>query len=183
MVAFSGDKVELKNGDLFINDRKADVASTVLNQYKVASTELLELPDNKLEDDFRVVGRDSGLYRYQCAFTAAEAEEYRQRKPAIVSVTRLLDPELPALAFYCKDCQHSVDNWGPFIIPGPGDTVIVDNLEQSAFRNISGVHNGKNLVKEKLYFVLGDNRHGAMDSRFIGLITASKMYGIVEMKR
>ena len=72
------------------------------------------------------------------------------------------------------------DNFGPLKIPSPGETIIVDSVTFKLYHNIPGIKAGKNLLQEKLYFVLGDNRYGAEDSRFIGLIAHSKMYGVVK---
>ena len=76
--------------------------------------------------------------------------------------------------------KWSSDNYGPLVIPNTGNTVIVDSINYKLYHNIPGIRMGKNTIEESLYFVLGDNRHGAQDSRFIGFIPHSNMYGIVK---
>jgi signal peptidase I len=48
------------------------------------------------------------------------------------------------------------------------------------YQHIPGIAFGKNIIKEKLYFVMGDNRHRSQDSRYIGFIPHSNMNGIVK---
>ena len=51
------------------------------------------------------------------------------------------------------------------------DSSHVNEINYRLYHNIPGVHLGLNAIKEKLYFLMGDNRHHADDSRFIGLIS------------
>ncbi|HKC36685.1 MAG TPA: S26 family signal peptidase, partial [Chitinophagaceae bacterium] len=89
-------------------------------------------------------------------------------------------PEDTFLARPATTLLWTVDNYGPLYIPLPGDTIHVTNANYKLYKNIPGIQLGKNILKEKLYFVMGDNRHRAEDSRYIGFIPHSNMYGIVK---
>ena len=85
------------------------------------------------------------------------------------------------ISIKCTTTDKSVQNYfGPFKIPGLGDTINVDASNYFLYQNIPDIRQGTNVIKENLYFVLGDNRYFSEDSRYIGLISHSKMYGVVQ---
>ena len=53
-------------------------------------------------------------------------------------------------------------------------------MNYKLYHAIPGIKMGTNKIQEQLYFVLGDNRHMSMDSRYIGFLAHSNMYGIVK---
>jgi signal peptidase I len=74
----------------------------------------------------------------------------------------------------------NIDNYGPIIIPMKGEIIKSDLMvNQKLYTNFLD-KNGK--IKDDLYFVLGDSRHDAYDSRFIGFIPKSEIVGLVKKK-
>lgn len=71
----------------------------------------------------------------------------------------------------------NTDNYGPLVLPKKGDKIPGDQRILTERNAAIGVKDG--VVAEDLYFVLGDNRHDAYDSRYIGLIPASTIVGEV----
>ena len=59
-------------------------------------------------------------------------------------------------------------------------TIEVNSENYRMYKELKDVKEGPYVVRETLYFLLGDNRHYSEDSRYIGLIPLSKMYGVVE---
>ena len=183
LVALSGDILHIKNGEVYVNERYTPLPPNSLGEYDVFSkVEIYDFPENP-DWPVELPTKYGDTLQYFARLTAGQAEDYRERKPAILNVKLHISEYDPADTFVirpCHSCKWSVDNFGPVKIPNAGDEIIVDSLNFKLYQNIPGIHLGKNVVKEKLYFVLGDNRHGAQDSRYIGFIAHSKMYGVVK---
>ncbi|MEZ4850614.1 MAG: S26 family signal peptidase [Bacteroidia bacterium] len=72
------------------------------------------------------------------------------------------------------------DHFGPLRIPEVGETITADY--GGLYQNL-GVQKGETFViEEPLYFVMGDNRNNAIDSRMIGFIPRFKIVAVVEEK-
>ncbi|HET6994178.1 MAG TPA: S26 family signal peptidase [Chitinophagaceae bacterium] len=180
LIAYSGDSVMIAEGDLFVNNRHIQMPPKGKLRYEVYAKTTI--------DDFNDEGlippnRKGDTLVYTVDLTTNKAEEYRLRKPAIMKVKRILpEPYANDTAFARASGkgEWNINNYGPFKIPSPGEKIYVDDNNLKFYHNIPGIQKGLNTINEKLYFVLGDNRYGAEDSRYIGLIAHSKMYGIVE---
>jgi signal peptidase I len=183
LIAYSGDTFYIKNGDIWVNGKHMPDPPLSLSEYDLFSKyEIDDLPERE-EWQIRMETKRGDTFHFVAPLTTEQAENYRQRKPAIYDVRKRpaqYDPMDTFLYKPCPTCQWTVDNFGPLRIPVPGDTILVDNSNIKLYQNIPGIQPGKNLIKETLYFVMGDNRHFSMDSRYTGYISHSKMVGIVK---
>ena len=96
-------------------------------------------------------------------YLTTEQKEKLSVNPAIIEISRInLDPENLNKRLFKPDTllNWSRDNYGPIYIP-----IEVEGEEAS-----------------KLYFLLGDNRHNANDSRFIGFVPLSNIIGTIKEK-
>ena len=57
-----------------------------------------------------------------------------------------------------------------------------DSIKNWNTDNYGPIYIPEKVVDEELFFVLGDNRHNAVDSRYIGLISKTKIVGIIMNK-
>lgn len=182
IVAFSGDTLEIKNGDVFINHSRMITPPSVLLNYELRSTVFIDEFTGK--DPHSIRSRQSGdTFIYELPLSIKEAREYELKKPAILSVERKLtnyQVDNSLLAQGSGQGDWTVDNYGPLKIPSPGETIFIDSFNYKVFKNIPGVQLGKYRLQEKLYFMLGDNRYASEDSRYTGLIAHSNMYGVVK---
>lgn len=181
IIAMSGDIVEIKNGTIFINNIEQKPFETQLNEYTVTSiTPVDDFPERELPK--QIIDQIGDTLVYSVYLTSAQAEIYSKRKPAIVKVNKTIREYAEydsSLAKPCGDCRWSIDNYGPLTIPSSGETINITSDNSKLYKNIPGNNIGPFKLTEALYFMLGDNRHGAEDSRYIGLITQSNMYGVV----
>jgi signal peptidase I len=164
MIAYSGDKIEIKNGDVFINDKYIPLPGLAKVNYEIKS----KTPISDETNNVTLMNIINDTLIYIASLTAKEVEDYKSGKSGILSIKRSIGN---------KSIQ---DNFGPYKIPAVGDTINVDTNNYFFYQNIPGIQSGINVVKEKLYFVLGDNRDAAQDSRYIGFIAHSKMYGVIQ---
>ena len=186
LVAFSGDSLYIKNGDVFVNGKITTQPPGSLTEYIIRAKEYItDLPERG--DDFELPplkDRFGDTIVYQVPLTKEEVQQFEQRKQVVFSIKKFITPapeyEDTSLARPLANFLWTVDNYGPLYIPQPGDTILVTNANYRLYKNIPGIQPGKYVLKEKLYFILGDNRHRAEDSRYIGFIPHSNMYGIVK---
>ncbi len=186
LVAFSGDTLYIKNGDLFVNGMIIRQAPTILNEYLIYAKEYItDLPERG--DDYTLSplkDRFGDTIVYQVPLTKEEVQKYEEKKQVVIKIKKFITPppafEDTFLARPAADLLWTVDNYGPLYIPQPGDTIKVTNINYKLYKNIPGIQMGENILQEQLYFIMGDNRHRAEDSRYIGFIPHSNMYGIVK---
>jgi signal peptidase I len=183
LIACSGDTFMIRDGEVFINERHIPLPPTAKTDYTILTRTHIDELDDQMDQGTVSVTQNNDTLFYHTALTTDQAFEYQQRKPAIFGVKK------EAYTFFAGDTSiargstqgpWTVEVYGPLIIPSPGDTIIADATNFKLYHNIPGIKPGKNVIKEKLYFVLGDNRHNADDSRYIGLISDSKMVGVVK---
>jgi signal peptidase I len=182
LIAYSGDSVEIKEGEVFVNGRHLAMPPKGKLRYEVYAKGHIEEFDQ--QDPYLSKTIKTGdTIGYDVELTPERAYDYERNKPFVISVKRIV-PDL-----YVNDTSYArasgtgkwnSDNYGPFKIPSPGDNILIDQDNFKFYSNIPDIKMGMNVIKEKLYFLLGDNRYGAEDCRFIGLIAHSKMYGVVK---
>ncbi|HEX2630902.1 MAG TPA: S26 family signal peptidase [Chitinophagaceae bacterium] len=187
IAAMSGDQLQIKEGDVYVNDTLQRLPPKALEEYDIISTVPIDEFIEEMEKDPYAIKleRRGDTFFYRKTLTAAEVEDFRGRKPAIVSVKKYLLPfetsYNPGIIQLTSDAKWTADNFGPLRIPKPGETIVVDSSNFRLYQYIPGIAMGNHVVKEPLYFLLGDNRHNSMDSRLIGFISHSKMKGIVKL--
>jgi signal peptidase I len=144
-----GDIIEMKNGIFYVNNKNFDKTLNLNNQYKISSAES-DLID---EDDKAAMEKSGGIYMISkdSALVVFDNVLMKKYEPIIKKTTLYIMPhaEYGAFKWNNKDAYWTPDNFGPLKIPAD------------------------------CYFVLGDNRHNAMDSRYIGFVKKENIKGVV----
>ena len=86
----------------------------------------------------------------------------------------------------CKACDWDLDNFGPLYIPYHEDTLVLNEDRLEIHEELIKVHDHSHvtdsntmIIADDYYFVLGDNRHNSIDSRFFGLVPSTHIIGKV----
>lgn len=181
MVAYSGDSLEIRNGDVYVNGRQIPVPPKSMMLYEVLSREPIK-DFEEMDPSMLQVSQHGDSIRYE-VYLMAEQVPYYKQIGSVISIGKAVDRYKPADTAFARNSASdswTPDNYGPVRIPLPGEVLDIDEGSFKMYHNIPGVEMGKYRLKEKLYFMLGDNRHFAEDSRYIGLIPHSKMNGVVK---
>lgn len=191
-----GDKVELKQGRLFVNGFEVEPTTHGTQSYLVRSR------DERFADSLMLtLGLPSHLLQRGRTFVEVPLNEELaasvERLPYVISADRMgLATGSPRHIFpFSPRYPWNGDNYGPITIPARGDTlhVNVDNLP--LYDRLMSVYEGHKLgvdrnvlqldgaplstyvVEHDYYFVLGDSRHHSADSRYWGFVPGDHITG------
>lgn len=201
-VAVSGDVIQIKNGIVFINGKKAFLSPTssshhwVRTNNKVLTVEELREAGIMIKDtdsDSDLLGGDN--FTYLVNLTEEEVNIIKTI-PGVVDVVRQI--EEPDFKIFPRDttvANWSADNFGPLWIPKKGVTIPLTKQNIAfytrAIKNYEGntleVKNGKVYLngveansytfKMDYFWMMGDNRHRSQDSRYWGYVPEDHIVG------
>lgn len=147
IAAMPGDKLEIRNGDVFVNDQPAPDSARVYNYYLIHQDQATRLLN------------DGEISEGQLSY-------------AMFSDSTLL--KLSAVQF------HTLRLNGRRYIFAPGENT--EEIRKVWKKDWNTDHFGPLTVPEGKYFVLGDNRNHAMDSRYTGFVDKEIVAGCLITK-
>jgi signal peptidase I len=186
LVAISGDSLQIRNDTVYLNGRALAFPPGAKLMYKIYASSFIDDEMMALEE-YNQLGPAQSLNNqiiYQLALSRDQLAALQKKYSEIIQVEHAYPEPIFSLdttyATLNPALHWNNSNYGPIRIPAAGETIEVTTLNYKLYQAIPGIKMGLNKIKEQLYFVLGDNRHMCMDSRFIGLLAHSNMYGIVK---
>ncbi|HNP96339.1 MAG TPA: signal peptidase I [Cyclobacteriaceae bacterium] len=202
-VAVGGDEIEIKKDQLFINGEISKNPPEMKLGYLVtANDEIHQRNFSSLEmgsDDYSFLGRTSDAKAvYRMLLTSDQLSQLKQA-PYIISIedgSKLNEaggaPLFPSL----MNGQWDAENYGPLKVPAEGWKIDINATTLDQYGELIEKYEGnENVVvtgdqlsidgqvvteytfKQDYYFMMGDNRHNSLDSRFWGFVPADHILG------
>ena len=195
-IGIAGDKLEIKDMQVFINGKAVENPAEMQFRYYMSTPTMLNekvFTDRDITDKQAIPGgyiMDTTPKNAKDLASLGFVKDVILLKDSAGTADAEIFPHKPSIYKWSKD------NFGPLTIPKEGETVTINEITLPLYEKAildyehnedAKVENGKLFIagkeitsytfKQNYYFMMGDNRHNSLDSRFWGFVPEDHVVG------
>ncbi len=204
-VAVAGDTLEIRDGAVYVNSERETTLPGMQNSYTVVTTGRKLNPKSleRLGLNMGELWFDNALPGYPAMPLTEEMLSELKGFSSVVSIEPNIDsypPDYPdswkTIFPFSESFEWTRDNFGPLWIPQKGVTVALNADNLPLYERIITSYEGNDLkvgadgtiringetvteytFRQDYYFMMGDNRHNSLDSRYWGFVPEDHIVG------